>query len=255
MAKGFKHGAGGTSLNFKVISNPKPETATENTIWVDTDVKITGWDFSAAEPANPVEGMVWFPTGTASSVAFNALKENSVMVYPLSAKQYSGGAWVGKTAKSYRNGEFVDWFSYYYQNGNTFDSVTGGYYLGSGATLEADSIKLYFDGQGEAIARTVNKVDLSGISTLYLKASVNVESSYDNRGHLLFYASENAITGTSQDIGVGATVDKEYVNGTNTEETISLDVSGITGSKYLVFALKNPNKYTKTTIRIKESWG
>ena len=52
MAKGFKHGSGGSNpLNFKVICNPKPENARENTIWVDTDTEITGWAFSASDPS------------------------------------------------------------------------------------------------------------------------------------------------------------------------------------------------------------
>lgn len=51
MAKGYKHGAGGTNpLNFKVVGNPQPSNPKENTIWVDTDVPITGWEFSANEP-------------------------------------------------------------------------------------------------------------------------------------------------------------------------------------------------------------
>lgn len=48
MAKGFKHGAGGGNpLNFKVVGNPQPNNPKENTIWIDTDVPITGWQFSA----------------------------------------------------------------------------------------------------------------------------------------------------------------------------------------------------------------
>lgn len=51
MAKGFKRGAGGGNLlNFKVVGNPQPTSPKESTIWIDTDQKITGWDFSATEP-------------------------------------------------------------------------------------------------------------------------------------------------------------------------------------------------------------
>ena len=49
MAEAFLHGNGGTPLNVKVIRNPKPERAKENTIWVDTDVDITNWAFAATE--------------------------------------------------------------------------------------------------------------------------------------------------------------------------------------------------------------
>ena len=87
---------GSNPLNFKVICNPQPQTAKENTIWVDTD-RIHNYYFSATQPENMAEHDVWFPTDTASSVAFNALKKNGIQVYPLYAKQYVSGAWVDKT--------------------------------------------------------------------------------------------------------------------------------------------------------------
>lgn len=109
MAKGFKHSAGGTFLNFKVVAYATEEEQNaaapkENTIGIITGDKITSWIFSATEPEAPIEGMVWFPIGTSSTVGFNALKKNGIMVYPISAKQYISGAWVDVTAKCYQNG-------------------------------------------------------------------------------------------------------------------------------------------------------
>ena len=102
-------GGGGAGLDFKIVGNPQPSNPAENTIWVDTDTPISGWIFSAAQPENPTEGMVWIRTGTASTVEFNALKKNGVMVYPLAAKQYIDGTWLDKTAKSGKGGAWVDW--------------------------------------------------------------------------------------------------------------------------------------------------
>ena len=127
MAKGFKHGAGGgTALNFKVIGNPQPETAKANTIWVDTD-NITSWIFSATQPETAEEGMVWISIGTFSTAEFNALKKNSVMVYPLSAKQCVNGEWVGKTAQVYQDGWSDLWNGELYKDGNEFEAITGGW--------------------------------------------------------------------------------------------------------------------------------
>ena len=42
--------AGGTSLNFEVVGNPKPSNPKENTIWVNTDVDITEWRFARDNP-------------------------------------------------------------------------------------------------------------------------------------------------------------------------------------------------------------
>lgn len=112
-------GSGGTSLNFKVVGGEtQPSTTKENTIWVNTAEPITSWIFSATEPEAPETGMVWISIGTASVVAFNALKKNGLMVYPIAAKQYIGNQWIAKEAKSYQGGEWVDWVRYLYQPGD-----------------------------------------------------------------------------------------------------------------------------------------
>lgn len=41
---------GGIALNFKMVGNPKPTNPKENTIWIDTDMDITSWDFSIEPP-------------------------------------------------------------------------------------------------------------------------------------------------------------------------------------------------------------
>lgn len=110
-------GAGGGGLNFKIVGNPQPASPSENTIWLNTDVPITSNILSPAEPETPEEGMVWISTGTASTVAFNALKRNGIVVCPISAKQYTGGEWVNVTAQSYQGGEWKNWRIYLFNNG------------------------------------------------------------------------------------------------------------------------------------------
>ena len=127
MAKGFKHGSGGVGLNFKVICNPQPANPRENTIWIDTD-RINNYYFSATQPENMVEYDVWIITGISSTIAFNALKKNGIQVYPISAKQYIGGAWVDQTAKTHQGGEWVDWWNgELYRKGNEYTQITGGW--------------------------------------------------------------------------------------------------------------------------------
>lgn len=117
----------GVELNYEVVGGTEvPSNHKENTIWVNTDVEITSWIFSVDEPENPVNGMVWFRTGEYSSVIINVLKDSSVEVYPLSAKQYINNAWVGVTAKSYQDG-WKDWFTAAFLNGDTCDILTGGW--------------------------------------------------------------------------------------------------------------------------------
>lgn len=106
MAKGFKHGAGGTdALNFKVVGGTtQPENPKENTVWVNTGTEISGWVFSPEEPSEPSDGLVWIALGKASRAPFNALKKNGLFVYPLFCKQYVSGAWGTKTACVYKSG-------------------------------------------------------------------------------------------------------------------------------------------------------
>lgn len=120
-------GGGGTALNFKVVryasESDLPETAKENTIAFFSDVEMSSYVFDVVVPTEPIQGMVWFLTGTSSTVAFNALKKNAIEVYPLSAKQYVDGEWVDVTAKSYQNGTWVDWILYLYKSGQSENEV------------------------------------------------------------------------------------------------------------------------------------
>lgn len=90
-------------------------------------------------------GMVWIYTGAASAVEFNALKKNSIQVYPMSAKQYVDGAWVDKIAKSYLDGAWNDWAYFIYRNGVFHDggSVIVTDTTGYGSfTAESDAIRV-----------------------------------------------------------------------------------------------------------------
>ena len=119
---------GDANLNFRVIGGTSaPASPKENDIWVNTDTAISEWVFSAEQPAQLSEGMVWFQTGTSSQAAFNALKKNNITVYPKSCKQYVGGAWVAKPRKTYQDGEWKEWKTYLYSKGNEFADLTGGW--------------------------------------------------------------------------------------------------------------------------------
>lgn len=120
-------GGGSNPLNFEVKTyqsetDLKADKPKENTIGVITTTTMTSWVFSATEPTEPKTGMVWIAVGASSSVEFNALKNNTLQVYPLKAKQYEGGEWVGKEAKSYQNGKWVDWIIYFIRDGIVVNS-------------------------------------------------------------------------------------------------------------------------------------
>ena len=105
MGKCFLHGNGGSSLNFKVVGGTtQPSNPVRNMLWANTATPITGYIFSATEPTDLNDGMLWIATGTSSGAAFNALKKDCLMVYPLSAKQRISGALANVVVKVYQDG-------------------------------------------------------------------------------------------------------------------------------------------------------
>ena len=120
-------GGGGGGVNYQVVGNPQPSNPKGNIIWINTNVKITGHYLQPTQPDNMQPGEVWISTGTTSLVTFNALKKNTVMVCPISAKQMQSGKLVDVTAKSWLNGKWVDWITYLFKNGKEYTELTGGW--------------------------------------------------------------------------------------------------------------------------------
>lgn len=175
---------GGAPLNFKVVGNPQPTSPKENTIWINTDVAVTGYVFSATTPSRPTQGMAWIETGLLSSVPFNALKKNSIELLPQNVKQYVSGTWVAKNAKTYQGGKWVDWWNgELYEAGNEYEAVTGGWqayarkYDGGTAltpTIRRDATSLYASiGAGGGTVHTANKINITGFSYLYFDGYVS----------------------------------------------------------------------------------
>lgn len=85
---------------------------------------------NALAPTYNIDNKVWIKSGEISTVSFNALKKNGIMIYPLSAKQYISGAWTTVTAMTYQGEQWVDWILYLYNQGvkNVDWTASGDYY-------------------------------------------------------------------------------------------------------------------------------
>lgn len=223
-------GGGGGGLAFKVIPNPQPSTAKENTIWVNTN-KINNYYFSATQPDHMEDYDVWFLVGTTSSVEFNALKKHCIQVYPMSAKQYVSGVLMDVTAESYQGGEWVDWFDgYLFNNGKTPNIVTGWRVYSNGVV----SIGSFTNGSmsvGNTITAMAKEyayvnfypsppIDLTPYSKFVVDVVVDQESesSYPN---YICISKDGSHT-------VHAT---KTISGKN-RQTVELDISGIDGAFY-----------------------
>lgn len=175
-------GGGDDSLGFSVVAQAdQPSSPTENMIWVETAVPMPRWVFAAVEPQNPETGDVWISTGVSSAVEFNAADDsvNALMVYPISAKQFSGGAWEAVSAKSYIDGAWMDWWNgEFYLPGNMFEGLTGGWkpvsQSGLSATIDATGIVFSITGTTyrHATVFTENKIDVSDYSTMIVEVNL-----------------------------------------------------------------------------------
>lgn len=168
---------GGGGLNFSVVDGlTQPDDPKENMIWVYTE-GMTGWYMAAEQPEEMAEGEVWIRTGTASQVAFNALKKGgTVMVYPLSAKQMmEDGTLVDVTAKSWQDGAWVDWIVYFLNGANQHEGLTGGW-TGNG-TIGTNGISLDSGNTAsfDKYMHTVNAIDFSSFN----KIKINVSRYFD----------------------------------------------------------------------------
>lgn len=243
-------GGGGAALNFSVAGNPQPASPAENTIWVNTDVKITGWEFSATQPEAATEGAVWISTGEKSNVAFNALKQNCILVCPIKAKQYTGGVWVDREAKSYIGGVWVDWYrcEYVFQNGE-FANGALDYMLAYGSC----SVKVDTDGAiymlaaypNATIAYTTVKFDVTEWNKIIFVLREEGVYAGSPNGVLTY-----GVSSTQRDTNYAAS--NTHSIGTSTSDTeLSVDISGLTGEYYWKFSC-NSSGSGSNIVRISE---
>ena len=219
-------GGGGASLNFSVVGGTsQPTSAAENTIWVNTSTNISGWVFSAIQPTNPTEGMVCFSTDTSSQIFFNALKKNSITVYPKGCTQYVGGAWVHKEFNVYLDGNWKNSRFYLFKDG--VHSVLwqyGGNAIDRGEKLAVGAYNLdRLDGYF-----CCGPIDVTEYNKLYATAV-----SEFTEGVLFLAVSDKS--GYHE-------YDVEYVAYATTRTTgeLSLDISNITGSRYIHISFCGP---------------
>lgn len=236
-------GSGGAALNFKVVPGlTQPGTAAENTIWVKVE-KIASWYFSATQPENMADYDVWFQTGTSSRVEFNALKKNSIQVYPLSARQYNGGNLTAVDAMSYQNGEWVSWIPYLYNDGVGIEDFTLGTYnyestsvtysatdKGSYVNLHASGRTITSSSPAGASMTTKEKVDLSAYKKLKVRRTVNAMTAPEHSGLLVAVGKSINSAGVIV-VEPGYLLDKTAPGTTN--DVVELDISTFTEAMFI----------------------
>lgn len=247
-------GAGGAGLNFKVVGGTtEPVSPSENMIWVCVD-ELESWVFSTTQPTNPSTSMVWFPTGTSSTVNFNALKKNGIEVYPQSAKQYINGEWVQIDAYIYQGGKWVQFSEiittlYLYTPGNTQDSVTGGWKTLGAASIQSDYLAMMFksDWKGAQLY-TNNAVDMSGYKFL------NVEVKDWSRACYMGINDTKPKDIDWNGSGFSNNSDCERIVTISGNGTIQLDIADAKGSFYVWLGEEGQNVSTASGCHITAVW-
>lgn len=239
MGYGFKHGGGGSSpLNFRVVGGTSaPSSPRENDIWVNTGTAIPSWSMAVDAPENPANGMVWVETGAFSSAAFNAVKKNQLLVYPLTAYQYLAGSWTKVTAKSFIGGAWRDWWAgQLYDYGTEYPDITGALTAYAMDFSGSDSRKPTITKNANNIVITTNstnysgglaywakKIDLTNHNALKFNGSC-VDSS-QNRARILVLSSISTSSVVAS--GVPKTV----------ADDVEIDISALNGEYYIGFSV------------------
>lgn len=211
-----------SDLNFKVYTVPsKPTTpGAENDIAIISSVPMTNWIMSPEKPSGIPrnDGDVWIQYSTSGN-AFNALKQNALMIATISAWQYVDGAWVDRDAVSCQGGEWVDWVTdlFLLSSEGTHNDVTGGWYVPPtyDLTKQANGTYLLKRNSQYSEVYTNDEINVSEYKTLTIKVK---SSSGANNVSFWVKDSDTAFAGTTS----------------SGEEEINLDISRIDG-KYKVY--------------------
>lgn len=226
-------GGGSGGLNFKVVGYATKaellaDTPKENTIGIITTNKITGWMFAAADPAEPVEGMVYITTGKESGIAFNALKKNGIMVYPLSAKQYVNDALVDVTAMSYQDGEWREWVTYISINETDWSRAipypSSNYSHGT-YNIADNKLAGRVQNKYQSVA-IVRQFDFSNIQQIEFNYSLDKDMG--DAGHVLAIISRS-----NSDASANNKVSNLLITEVATDKHVVFDVSSVSGTYYL----------------------
>ena len=231
-------GGGVSDINFRVLGGTSaPSSPKANDIWVNTSVAIPSWEFRKAftAPTNTGKptGFVYisavFANGydARTSQEINLFKKNGLYAKIYPAYQWSGSAWVKKTAKVYTNGAWNNAIGDYYivQNSAAVLPMTG-------------SNPLSASGSNTSYYTTTEMYDLSDYSSVSRKTTKNAGS------------TSSAPTITLEILNSAKTV---VASGSNrTFDAISVNVKSLTGQHYIRYSLKNSSSSTSSKMTIDE---
>ena len=194
--------------------------------------------------AEAPEGEIWVAVSLKSPVSFNALKKNTLMIYPLNCQQYIGGVWTDVPAKTYQSGAWSSWvFVLFDRTAQSFESI----YDGLRCT----------DGNKEPTSTSAPITDADPFVKMTEGSSSNVPRAWQWEAPINFadyktlevygYSTDGLFAIDDYLLGVGDVYDMGNIakmNFAKTEQLHTMDISGIDVEGYLGFLSRNTNAST-----------
>lgn len=258
----------GGGANFNVVGGlTQPTDPKENTIWVRTDEKITSWFLSPEAPSDPEPGMVWIRTGETGPVALSVLKKGNIYVYPRSASQYIGGAWVRLEAMSFQDGQWAKWitYTYLYDSGDECTDITGGWAV-AGKKASSSS---HTDAKAPTLTRAEDYLlaklaedEKAGI--LYEKKAVDLTGCNKLVAEDEFYLASETASSANLAVCIWTSIGTYYQTnlvsrvGVSEKGTVirrlEMDLSTIDGAHVVGFLINTTNNAGGSYVKLSRCW-
>lgn len=259
MAKAFLYGnGGGAGLNFKLKAYATEaallaDSPADGTVGVVTSIAITEYAMQADNSFSLAAGGVGINLGNASPAAFNALKKNKLMAYPIACHQTDGSSWLAKTCYVRIAGAWASLRNWLYNNGANNDVLIGGWTNQSNGTFTKNADNMFLYGANDAGASIVHgtALDLTTASVLKVKFS-NTYTYSSSNCYCRMLVNSTQISGQAA-YSTGAAYVKIADKTANTDAVASLNVSALTGTYYVHFGIAASTSCSMS-MYIKELW-
>lgn len=229
-----------------------PSVVAEETLGLITSITVTGILFSNDKPAGRPTGEVRVKTGTNSNYTVsNVCKNKLSSLNPVSVFQYNGSAWVLIEAYIRKSALWKRIRSELYNAGTAYNIGTMTGYAYNGSTTY--SIGTYNFSVGTTTSTPYSTfacvygstaIDVTNIDTIkFSYARIWADQTGTHKATL--YTNTSVLTGTNAGFSEGtASVNLPVTAG----NTVSLDVSALTGNQYIHVAIGRSTYATVDTI-------
>lgn len=176
------------------------------------------------------EGDVWIKTWPSSVSAFNVIKNNSILVYPVFVNQYINDTWTTKDAYMYLNNSWTKLSTerILFDATSPFAGMTGLWSSINGGSVSETQLDviIHYSHEGSEVY-TTEPIDLSLYNTLHVQVSNYHSKSY--MGIITTMIDTTSLT--SFDSNYAACAATKAIDKANTEFT--LDLTSTTGSYHI----------------------